>query len=279
MHKSHKINITVAIPVKNEQLNLDRCIQRLKRFREVVVIDSGSTDGTKEIAENHGARVIDFKWNGKFPKKRNWFLLNFSVASDWVLFLDADEFVSDEFCDEIDTATRDGDCNGYWLKYTNYFLGRKMRFGVPQRKLALFKVGSGLYEQIDEHDWSQLDMEIHEHPIIDGKIGQIYASVDHQDMQGISRFVGKHREYALWEARRFAELENSPEIWQQFTQRQRFKYRNLDKFWYPWFYFIFSYFVKLGLLDGSVGFHYAFFKTWYFQTIRLLIADQRSKEN
>ncbi len=58
-----------------------------------------------------------------------------------------------------------------------------------------------------------------------------------------------------------------------FTDRQRFKYRHLAKWWYRWFYFLFTYVAKRGFLDGAAGFHYAFFKLWYFQTIRLLIRE------
>lgn len=68
--------MTVAIPVRNEEANLARCLERLSRFAKVVVIDSGSTDQTREIAVRFGARVVDFRWDGRYPKKRNWFLLN-----------------------------------------------------------------------------------------------------------------------------------------------------------------------------------------------------------
>lgn len=265
--------ITVAIPVKNEEANLARCLERLNRFAEVAVIDSGSTDRTQEIAQSFGARIVDFRWDGKYPKKRNWFLLNAPPTQPWVLFLDADEFVNDAFCDAVAKAVQVGDKDGYWLSYKNHFLGRPLFHGVAQRKLALFRVGKALYEKIDEDGWSQLDMEIHEHPIVEGRAGEITTPIDHQDYRGLGRFIEKHRDYALWEARRYAMLKESTDAWRMFTPRQRFKYRNLSRWWYPWFYFAFTYFAKRGFMDGAAGFHYAFYKAWYFQTIRLLIRE------
>ena len=271
--------VTVAIPVKNEEANLARCLERLGRFAEIVVIDSGSTDRTCEIAQAYEARVVDFRWNGQYPKKRNWFLLNDPPQQPWVLFLDADEFVDDVFCDALSEALAEDNCHAFWLNYTNYFLGKPLRYGLAQRKLALFRVGKGLYEKIDEDGWSQLDMEIHEHPIVEGPTGEISAPIDHRDYKGLGKFIEKHRDYALWEARRFAKMSDNPQAWENFTLRQRFKYRHLAKWWYPWFYFTFTYVLKLGVLDGQPGFHYAAYKAWYFQTIRLLIQEQSTKNH
>lgn len=269
-----KLPITVAVPVKNEEANLDRCLERLGRFAEIVILDSGSTDRTIEIAQGHGARVLDFKWDGKFPKKRNWFLMNHAPQNPWVLFLDADEFVTDAFCDELEQALQDQSAQGFWLNYTNYFLGRALQHGLSQRKLALFKVGSGLYERIEEDGWSSLDMEVHEHPVIEGHIGEIAAPIDHRDYKGLAKFIERHKDYALWEARRYRNIQESPEAKAHFTGRQKFKYANLTKWWYPWFYFLFTYLVKAGFLDGAAGYHYAAYKAWYFQTIRLLIREE-----
>ena len=268
--------VTVAVPVKNEEANLALCLERLHRFAEIVVIDSGSTDRTQEIAKSFGARVVDFRWDGKYPKKRNWFLQNAPPRQPWVLFLDADEFVDDAFCNALNAAVAQDSKDGYWLNYTNYFLGKPLRHGLAQRKLALFKVQKGLYEKIEEDGWSQLDMEIHEHPIVEGTVGEIPLPIDHRDYKGLGKFIEKHRDYALWEARRYAKLQESVVTSKHFTPRQRFKYRHLAKWWYPLVYFCFTYLVKLGFLDGTAGYHYAVYKAWYFQTIRLLIQENKA---
>lgn len=274
----NKIPITIVVPVKDEETNLPRCLSRLGRFNEVIVVDSNSSDRTPQIAREFGATYVNFEWNGQFPKKRNWVLLNYKLQSEWVLFLDADEFVDDAFCAAVGSALIDSQHSGYWLNYTNYFLGKQLRHGLPQRKLALFKVGSALYERIDEESWSGLDMEIHEHPIVDGSVGEIVERIDHNDDRGISKFIDRHKEYAAWEARRVEKLnDGGPDVWLKLTPRQTFKYKNITKWWYPWFYFVGQYFGKLGFLDGAAGFYYAFYKSWYFLTIRLLFRQNRQQ--
>lgn len=270
-----KIPVTVVIPVKNEEKNIRRCLAALVRFQRVVILDSSSIDKTVEIAVEAGAGVMNFEWNGTYPKKRNWFLLNAQLETEWVMFLDADEILSENVCEELASVLPNSDCAGYWLSYTNYFLGVPLHHGVPQRKLALMRVGAGLYERIDEENWSALDMEVHEHLQIDGKLGEILTRIDHDDYRGLDRFVDRHREYAQWEARRWRSLvvKGVDGVAIVLTKRQRFKYRNLEKRWYPAFYFVYTYFVRLGFLDGRAGFSYAAFKAWYFWLIGLLIAE------
>lgn len=274
--RSHLIPVTVVIPVKNEELNIGNCLAGLKRFEKVVVVDSGSTDSTKEIVDKHSVEFISFSWNGNYPKKRNWMLLNYEFKTPWVLFLDADEVVSDEFCDELSRALANTEVEGFWLNFTNYFLERPLRFGVPQKKLALFRVGSAYYERIDEHRWSNLDMEVHEHPILDRKAGEIKSKIDHRDFRGIEKFIDRHQDYAKWEVKRCMSIDWSKDT-NHLTERQKFKYKNIGKWWYPWFYFTYTYFVKLGILDGFPGFSYAFYKTWYFFMIRNLMAEDKLK--
>lgn len=272
------IPITVVIPVKNEERNLPRCLKALSRFSEIIIVDSGSSDRTKEIAYSFGATVIDFRWDGRYPKKRNWVLINRNLRHEWVLFLDADEVVNEEFCIEVVDAIMYGKYSGYWLNYTNYFMGRRLRYGVPQKKLALFKIGSGLYERIDENGWSGLDMEVHEHPIIEGDVGEIKSSIEHNDFRGLAKFIERHLDYARWEAMRCSNLRSLGEqATASLTSRQKFKYMHVGKAWYATFYFIYTYLIRRGFLDGAAGFHYAFYKAWYFHTIRLLIVEARNR--
>lgn len=270
------IAISVAIPVKNEEANLARCLAQLKRFSEVIVIDSRSSDRTRDIAREFGALVLNFEWNGRYPKKRNWLLLNHELKNKWVLFLDADEFVDDEFCDEVAERIARTEHDGFWISYDNFFLGRRLNYGVPQRKLALFRVGHALYERIDEANWSQLDMEIHEHPIVQGSVGAIVSRIEHNDDRGIVKFIDRHRDYALWESERMLDVMNKTDAKDRiFTPRQKFKYRNIHKWWYPFSYFFYAYFIRGGFLDGAAGLQYALLKAWYFLFIRLIVAERR----
>ena len=213
-----------------------------------------------------------------FPKKRNWVLRNYDFQTRWVLFIDADEVVDDAFCDELERSIASTTHSGFWLNYTNYFMGKQLKHGVAQRKLACFKVGAGEYERIEEDRWSNLDMEIHEHPVLEGTIGDIKAPIDHRDFRGLARFLERHIDYAKWEAARYLQIR--PKLQDkasEFTGRQRFKYRNIEKPWFAWFYFLFTYVVKLGFLDGRGGYHYASYKKWYFQMVRNLIREQLAR--
>src|SRR6186997_1348190 len=97
------LDLTIAIPVKNEQTNLPGCLNAIgiNLAKKIVLIDSGSTDKTREISKSHGVEVINFAWDGKFPKKRNWYLRHHAPPTKWILFLDADEYLTDDFKKEL----------------------------------------------------------------------------------------------------------------------------------------------------------------------------------
>ena len=268
-----RLPVTVAIPVKNEERNLARCLDRLKRFAKIVVIDSGSTDRTREIAQEHGCEFVLFGWDGQFPKKRNWFLQNHPPATPWVFFLDADEYLTDEFIDELARALAMTTHAGFRVMYSNYFLGKKLKYGVPQIKLPIFRVGSGFYERIDEDGWSGLDMEVHEHPVLEGAIGQLNTLVDHRDFKGLDAYIARHKEYASWEARRYLKLRDTPEAMAHFTAIQRRKYDSLTSWWLAPSYFLYSWVWKRGILDGWAGFVFAKMKASYFSQIRRKIRE------
>ncbi|MBI1180245.1 MAG: glycosyltransferase [Alphaproteobacteria bacterium] len=271
--------VTVVIPTRNEERNLPACLSRLGAFAHVWIVDSGSSDATCDIARERSIRVIDFRWAGGFPKKRNWTLMNEQFPTDWVLFLDADEHVTDTFVDEARTALARPDMAGFWLNYTTHFMGEILAHGVPQRKLALFRVGAGLYERIEDTGWSDLDMEVHEHPVLDGPVGEIRAPIDHLDFRGLDHFVARHESYARWEASRYLELAAGGDArWRGLTRRQKIKYASLTRAWFAPAYFAMTYFLKRGFLDGTAGLHYAVFKMEYFRDIRRRILASRGAE-
>lgn len=272
--------VTVVIPVKNEAKNLKRCIDVVRSLGPVLVVDSKSTDGTSDIAEQCAAEVLDFAWDGRFPKKRNWTLRNYQFKTEWVLFLDADEFVSEAFISEVQTAIKNTDKVGFWLNFKNHFLGQKLKGGDPFKKLALFRLGAGEYETIEEDSWSHLDMEVHEHPVLEGTIGEIKSPIEHNDFRGLKHYIAKHNEYSSWEAKRYLRLmKQQGEEWDALTGRQKKKYRNLAKWWFAPAYFLVSYFFKKGFLDGAVGFHFALMKAIYFYQIRLKIREELADSN
>jgi glycosyltransferase involved in cell wall biosynthesis len=268
--------VSICIPVKNEELNLPGCLSALKDFDEVVVVDSGSSDHTRQIAEDAGAIVLQFQWDGRFPKKRNWALRNHRFKHPWVLFLDADERVNETFVTELRRILPGTRHTGFWISFTNWFMGAPLHHGDVFHKLALFKVGAGEYERFAEDAWSHLDMEVHEHPVLQGTVGEVKSRLEHRDYRGLKNYLARHNEYSSWEANRFLWLQSaSPEAWIPLNGRQRFKYRYLDHWWLAWFYWAVSVWIKRGFLDGRNGFRFGMLKRRYFEEIRFKIQESR----
>lgn len=272
MNENSKIPITVVVPVKNEEKNLPHCLDLLNDFSEVIVVDSNSTDKTPDIVKEYGYLFINFEWNGKFPKKRNWVLRNVELKNEWVLFLDADELVTDRFKSEVKQAIKSEIYTGFWVSYQNHFLGKKMKYGVKMKKLSLFKKDNGEYEFIDEIAWSHFDMEIHEHPIIQGEKGIIKSPIIHLDFKGLSQYIAKHNEYSTWEANRYLQLTNKNN---KLTFRQRVKYTLVNTWFFGFLYFLLNYIFYLGFLDGRNGFIFSFYKMQYFFNIKAKLFEYK----
>jgi glycosyltransferase involved in cell wall biosynthesis len=135
-----KLPVTVIIPVRNEARNLPRCLQALGEIGEVYVVDSQSTDSTVEIARNHGAQVVQFHYQGGWPKKRQWAMDNLPLSHDWILLLDADEVLTPELIAEIRSAIQNPAINGYYIALRIYFLGRLLQHGDARFwKLSVFR--------------------------------------------------------------------------------------------------------------------------------------------
>jgi len=271
--------VTVVIPTFNEQLNIRDCLRSVEHvFTHIVVLDSQSTDETTTIARMSEAEVITFHWNGQFPKKRNWLLRNYAFSTPWVLFLDADERVTDAFVGELSGLLADSPHVGFWLRYENIFLGSVLRYGDQMRKLALFRVGAGEYERVPVAMSIGMDMEIHEQPQLNGTTGIITSPLKHIDYKGLTHYIGKHNQYSAWEAAKVVVLANQePSARQHMSQRQWLKYRYVDQWWFAWFYFLACYVAKLGFLDGWPGYVFAKMKKRYFEDIRLKILESRMK--
>lgn len=265
---------SVVIPVKDDVTNLRRCLAQLKGVEHVLVVGSGDGDRSEAVCRELGVTYIAFHWDGQFPKKRNWVLGNHTFETEWVLFLDADEFVSQAFLEELEQTLPDTPHAGFWLQYTNHFMGKPLRAGDPCPKLALFRVGAGEYERIEEASWSKLDMEVHEQPVLSGSTGHIHTRITHQDYRGLAHWIAKHNEYAEWEAHRYLDLKSGGTLnGRPLSPRQQTKYRHLAKWWFPCAYFMGAYFYKLGFRDGLAGFRVAFLKAQYFYWIRLKIRE------
>jgi glycosyltransferase involved in cell wall biosynthesis len=206
--------LSVLVPVKNEAANLADCLASVSFAREIVVVDSGSTDATQVIAEAAGARVVQFVWNGKFPRKKNWALENVSWQHQWVLIIDADERITPELESEIREAIRRPDVDGFYLNRRFWFLdGWINHCGYfPSWNLRLFRHRVGRYEQIEISDSIPSgDNEVHEHVLLNGRTEYLSSPMEHYAFPDIATFIEKHDRYSSWEAAAFAKRKATSE--------------------------------------------------------------------
>lgn len=254
-----KAPISVIVPVKNEAENLRRCLPALAWADEVFVVDSGSTDTTVTVAESHGARVVQFQFNGSYPKKKNWALDTLPFRNEWVLIVDADEVVVPELAEEIVRRTSVDEADGFYLNMKYYFLGRRIRHcGYAEAwNLRLFKHRLGRYERMPVTPGAPTgDVEAHEHVELRGTALRLRHELDHHAYPTVAVWVEKHNRYAIWEAEMYERFLREP-IPASIGPGKRFK-RLLKKIYLrlpmrPAARFLYAYVVRLGFLDGMPG--------------------------
>jgi len=265
---SARLPVSVIVATRNEEKNLPRCLEGLRDAGEVLVIDSGSADATPEIARSYGAKVIQFHYQGGWPKKRQWAMDTLPLAYDWIFLVDADEVMTPELADEIRVAIANNQVNGYYVALRMYFLGRVLRHGDASfQKLALFRRGKGRFEcRLKDQDASMADMEIHEHIIVEGATGSLRNSLIHHNVESLSRYIQKHDEYSNWEARVLLQADCSDsELPAAFFGTQAQRRRWLKRQLYslpgsPLFLFLYRYIFRAGFLDGVPGLIYCCFQ-------------------
>ena len=266
--RTGKLPVSVIVAARNEEKNLPRCLASLREVGEVYVIDSQSTDATPEIARSFGAKVVQFHYQGGWPKKRQWAMENLSFEYDWILLIDADEALTPELAEEIRSAIRIPDVNGYFISLQMYFLGRKLRHGDASFwKLALFRRGKGRYEcRLRDQNPSMADMEVHEHVVVEGRTPRLKRPLIHHNVESLSHYIQKHDEYSNWEARVLLEGEQGgtelpPAVFGTQAQRRRWLKKKLYALpGSPVLLFFYRYFLRLGFLDGIPGLIYCGFQ-------------------
>jgi glycosyltransferase involved in cell wall biosynthesis len=254
-----KTPVSVLVPVKNEAENLSRCLPALLWADEVYVVDSQSSDETSQVAAEFGATVVQFHFNGTYPKKKNWALENLPFRNEWVLIVDADEVVVPELAAEIERRIAQDESEGYYLNSRYYFLGRRIRHcGYSECwNLRLFKHSLGRYEKmLDLTGGRTGDNEAHEHVELAGRVLSLENELEHHAYPTIAAWVEKHNRYAIWEAALHDQILREP-IPTTIGGAQRFR-RRLKKIaarlpMRPLIRFLYAYFLKLGFLDGRPG--------------------------
>jgi hypothetical protein len=263
-----KLPVSVIVAARNEEKNLPRCLEALRDAGEVYVIDSQSTDATPEIARAFGAKVVQFHYQGGWPKKRQWAIDTLPLEFDWILLVDADEALTPELVEEIRSATAEGRASGYFISLRMHFLGKVLRHGDASFwKLALFRRGKGRYEcRLRDQDPSMADMEVHEHVVVEGPTARLRSPLIHDNVESLSRYIQKHDEYSNWEARVLlqGEQEGSALPASFFgTQAQRRRWLKKKLFALPGspaLLFLYRYFLRLGFMDGVPGLIYCGFQ-------------------
>lgn len=263
------VPVSVIVPIKNEADNLPRCLGSIAWAAEIFVVDSQSTDGSQRMAEEFGARVVQFEFNGTWPKKKNWALENLPFGHEWVFILDADEVLpagaEAEFRAAIEQA---GETAGYWINRRFMFMGRWLQHAYyPNWNLRLFRHSLGRYEKLTEAATASGDNEVHEHVVVQGPTGRLRCELDHYAFPSVEVFVEKHNRYSNWEARVAVAnrgVRPSDELQSaRVAQRRKLKRLSQRLPFRPLLRFLYVYVWQRGFLDGREGYYFARMHAFY----------------
>ena len=270
------LDITVIILTYNEELHIRRCLENVCTFaKKVYVIDSPSTDHTVEICrEFSNVEVVVHKYPGNQAEQFNWALDNVQIDTEWVLRLDADEYLTTELKIELEEKlpTLSSSVSAIVFPLGRAFMGRVLKHGIVNgvKMIRLFRYGKVRYEQrlMDEHlQVLDGDTVAFEHKFID------------DNRNSLKHFIDKHNNYSSREAAllldaEYGLLDFSSETYSaeycteiQEKRAQKQKYARMPLFWRSFGYFCYRYFIKLGFLDGKEGFLWDFLQGWWYRTL------------
>ena len=227
-------SLSVAIITRNEEANLPRTLASVRWAAEIVVVDSGSSDRTVEIARSYGAHVTEEAWHG-FGKQKNLALE--ACSSEWVLSLDADEEVSEALALEI-TQLLEGNPpeDAYFLPRRNLFLGRWMRHGgyYPDPKLRLFRKGAAWFEESAVHETVQYSGVTH----------TLRGELIHHAYPTLESYLEHMNRYSTLGAEQALARGRTSRSWPAFLWNVAVN---------PAATFLYNYLFRLGFLDGREG--------------------------
>lgn len=259
-------DVAVIVLTGNEEANIAQALDSVTGWaREIFILDSFSTDRTLEIARAYGCHIAQHRFDN-YGTQRNVALDTLPIRSEWVLFLDADEWLPDALKQEISAvlAARP-QANGFYLNRRLIWMDRWVRHGYyPSWILRLFRRGTGRCE----------DRDVNEHLIVEGATAQLHQDFIHQDRKGLTAWIAKHNDYATRSARALLATAATAdrEIAARFagTQAERTRWLRL-RVWNrmpplvrPFFYFFYRYVLKGGFLDGVPGFIFHFMQALWF---------------
>jgi glycosyltransferase involved in cell wall biosynthesis len=220
-------DISVVVTTRNEAANIGRCLESVRAFGEIIVVDSFSGDDTLSIARRSRAIIFQRAYHSPSDQK-NWAVAR--ASHDWVLILDADEWVDEVLRAEIE-ALIPGDTAGFWIHRRSEYLGRPIRGCGWQRDKVL-----RLYDRRRGH---YPEARVHEEVELGGNAGRLRSRLGHRPYRDIAHHIEKIDDYTARGARQAIE-------------------RGLRAPWlhlllHPPFRFIRMYFLQLGIADGYPG--------------------------
>ena len=237
--------------------------------KRIIVVDSGSTDRTVEIAGRMGAEVLYHPWKN-YATQYNWGIQNASIRTKWIFRLDADEFLTNEAREEIETLCKENentDVNGLVVRFTVSFLGRELKHGgiYPFRKLLIYKTNKGFMEErnMDEHI-----------VLKEGRSIELQHDCIHQDFKDLTAWIDKHNKYSSREVLDYFESiqKESSSDYNKLDKKARFKryvkfgiYYKLPLGMRAFLYYCYRYYFKFGFLDGKEGKIFAFLQAYWYR--------------
>jgi len=254
-----RVDLTVVILTYNEAIHIERCIGSVKRVAtEVLVVDSCSTDGTRGIATRLGARVLQHGWVN-YATQLNWALDHGDVRTEWVMRIDADEFLDEQLVDGLRRAltASDDDIGGFEVNRQIRFMGREIRHGgmAPMWVTRCWRNG-----------WARCEARwMDEHIVLSrGRGARLPGSVVDENMNSLTWWTQKHNQYASREAVDLLDRKYGLGVTEEVRRglnRQAWVKRWLKTQLYfrlplgvrPWLYFFYRVVLRLGILDGSQG--------------------------
>jgi glycosyltransferase involved in cell wall biosynthesis len=271
------VPLTVIIPTRNEEANLRQTLMGICDWvSEIYVFDSYSTDRTLEVAEEFNVKIAQRSFDN-FAAHKNWAIDNLPIRTEWLLLLDADERVSHELRDEISAIVSGGtDVAGYYVARKNYFMGSWLRHAgmFPDWQLRLFRHKCGRFE----------DRAVHEHVLLKGTSGYLKSPLEHNDFKSLSRWFDRHNVYTSLEAEEVAKvIARSSEIRMagDIAVRGPARTRKVKEFGYKYLpcrallVFVWMYVVRMGFLDGRIGFRYCILKAFVDYQTSLKVVEAR----
>ena len=237
-----KLEINAVILTYNEELHLERCIQSVKNVTEsILIVDSYSDDKTLDIAKAEEVLVIQNRFQSHGDQRR--FALSQFTDCQWVLFVDADEYLDDELINSLKSLKQEEGIVGYEICRKFFWYGKQIVYGgyYPLYLMRLFKVGSAV-----------VDRDINEHIVVDGNRSRLMGHIIDENLSGIDQWIKKHNNYSRREAESFISQVDI-DSWSRFTLLWR-TYVPLKL--QPFLFFLYRYVIRGGFRDGTHGFWY-----------------------